>query len=152
MRYGVAPMDTLSVSARAVRLAVTVLVAGLLLAGTLWGQDDAFPFGPFRMYATTDRLDAPVRDTRLEGVDAAASRVTLDERNTGVRRAEIEGQLDQIRADPGQLGAVAAAYARRQPRAPRLVEVSVVIRWHELSHGRPTGQFHDETVATWRNP
>jgi hypothetical protein len=150
LRYGVPPMDTLSVSGRRVRLAATLLVAGVLLAGTLWGQDDAFPFGPFRMYATTDRPDAPVRDTRLQGVDTAGNRITLTESDTGIRRAEIEGQLDQIRADPGRLGAVAAAYAGRHPRAPRLVEVSVVVRWHELSGGRPTGHFHDQTLATWR--
>lgn len=145
-------MDTLSAPARAVRIAATVAVAGVLLAGTLWGQDDAFPFGPFRMYATTDRLDAPVRDTRLAGVDADGTRIALTEEATGVRRAEIEGQLDGIRRDPGLLRSVATAYGRRHPGAPPLLEVSVVVRWHELSGGRPTGVVRDDTVATWRAP
>jgi hypothetical protein len=145
-------MDTLSGAARAGRSAVTLVVAGLLLAGTLWGQDDAFPFGPFRMYATTDQPDAPVRDTRLTGETADGTRFTLTEQATGVRRAEIEGQLDAIRRNPALLRAVASAYDRRHPGAAPLVAVTVVVRWHELSGGRPTGIVRDETVATWRAP
>jgi hypothetical protein len=145
-------MDTLSRQGRAVRVAATAVVAALLLAGTLWGQDDHFPFGPFRMYATADSPDAPVRDTRVVGVDDHGVQVDLDERATGVRRAEIEGQLTRIAADPALLAGVADAYARRHPAAAPLVEVTVVVRWHELSGGRPTGRYRDETVATWRRP
>ena len=42
-----------------------IVVLGLLLAGTVWGDDDAFPFGPFRMYSTRNDPNAPVISTRV---------------------------------------------------------------------------------------
>jgi hypothetical protein len=74
----------------------------------------------------------------------------LTENDTGIRRAEIEGQLPRFVADPARLATVATAYAQRHPDARPLTEVSVVIRWHELRGGRPTGGYHDETKVTWR--
>ncbi len=38
---------------RAVRTVATLAVAVLLTAGTVWGNDDEFPFGPFRMFSTS---------------------------------------------------------------------------------------------------
>ena len=134
----------------AARLVATVVGAALLLAGTLVGTDDDFPFGPFRMYATTDKLDSPVADTRVEARDASGAHLVLSEQDTGIRRAEIEGQLPRFVADPARLATVAIAYAQRHPDARPLAEVSVVIRWHELHGGRPTGGYHDETKVTWR--
>lgn len=48
-------MDTerLSPWGRLVRLLVSVAYLSLLLAGTAFGDDDPFPFGPFRMYSTS---------------------------------------------------------------------------------------------------
>jgi hypothetical protein len=129
---------------------VTVVVAGLLLAGTIVGTDDDFPFGPFKMYSTTDNLDAPVADTRVEAVDATGARRVLAEGDTGIRRAEIEGQLDRFAAEPALLSVVDRAYALRHPGAPALTEISVIVRWHELRGGRPTGGYHDETRVLWR--
>jgi len=77
----------------ATRLVATLVGVALLLAGTLVGTDDDFPFGPFRMYATTDKLDSPVADTRVEARDAGGAHLVLGEGDTGIRRAEIEGQL-----------------------------------------------------------
>ena len=102
------------------------------------------------MYAGVDRLDAPVADTRVEAVDVAGSMVLLTERNTGIRRAEIEGQLHRFTADPGLLAAVARAYTDHNPSAPTLAEVRIVVRWYELRGGYPTGVNHDETLVTWQ--
>jgi hypothetical protein len=129
---------------------VTVAGAALLLAGSLVGVDDHFPFGPFRMYSTTDRLNAPVADTRVDGLDAAGTPLALTEHNTGIRRAEIEGQLDRFVADPALLRTVARAYAARHPHAPPLVEIAIVVRWHELKSGLPTGSYRDETRVVWK--
>jgi hypothetical protein len=134
-----------------VRLAATLLGAVLVLAGTLIGTDDDFPFGPFRMYSTTDRLDAPVADTRMDAVDTTGRRRVLTDADTGIRRAEIEGQLDRFAADPALLSVVARAYRRHRPTAAPLTEISVIIRWHDLRHGRPTGSFHDQTLVVWRS-
>ena len=140
----------MTIRGRAARALATLLGGALLLAGTLWGQDEHFPFGPFRMYATSNPPDEPAPDTRIEGVDAAGTLVVLDQNNTGIRRAEIEGQQGRYVADPTRLRQVADAYAHRHPDAPALVEVRIVIRWYGIEGGRPTGTSSDETVARWQ--
>lgn len=130
-------------------MAVTLVAAALLVAGTVWGEDDHFPFGPFKMYASAVDPDAPVIDTRVEAVDLAGGTVLITPGNTGIRRAEFEGQLGRFAGDPGLLAAVVDGYARRNPEAPALREVRVVSRWHEIRDFRPTGVWRDEVVAAW---
>jgi hypothetical protein len=143
-------MDTLTTRGRAIRMLVTLLGGVLLLAGTLWGSDDHFPFGPFRMYAHANPPNDLVPVTRLEGVDATGAVVALTEGNTGIRRAEIEGQQERYATDPALLREVADAYANRNSAAPELVEIRVVIRWYVVRDSRPTGRYSDETVVRWR--
>jgi len=147
---GSPPVQRLGNRGRWVRVVVALLGAALLLAGTLVGQDDDFPFGPFRMYATSDELNAPVHDTRLHAIDASGHHLVLADAQTGFRRAEVEGQLPRFRRHPGLLGALATAYHRRQPDAPRLVRIDVVDRLLQLRDGRPTGRYTDHVEATWR--
>ncbi|WP_305783898.1 hypothetical protein [Symbioplanes lichenis] len=136
------------------RLRVTCTLAGvvLLLAGTFWGQDDDFPFGPFRMYSTAPDPDGDAKDTRVEGVDANGRTVALTEANTGIRRAEIEGQQAAYEQEPARLQQVADAYAESSPAAPPLREVRIVIRWHDVENSRPVGTWRDEVVADWVRP
>ena len=132
------------------RLVSTGIGLLLLLAGTVAGADDHFPFGPFRMFATTNRWDEPISVARAEVVDETGARIELTEGNSGVRRAELEGQLGRFRADPALLADLARAYRARNPAAPRPVEVTVLMRHHEIGHRGPTGRWTDEVVATWR--
>ncbi|WP_433117539.1 hypothetical protein [Micromonospora sp. CA-246542] len=143
-------METLTTRGRTTRLGVTALGLVLLLLGTFWGSDDDFPFGPFRMYATSNPPNAPAPDTRVEGVNSAGAVVDLDQDATGIRRAEIEGQQDRYATDPALLAEVADAYAERHPDASALVEVRIVIRWHGIRAGRPTGRHTDETIVRWQ--
>jgi hypothetical protein len=145
-------MDTLTGPGRTARMLVTAAVVAALSAGTAWGQDDHFPFGPFRMYSTAPGPDADAPDTRVEGVDTTGTVVLLTERNSGIRRAEIEGQQPRYAAEPALLSEVANAYAARNPSAPALVEVRIVIRWQGVRDSRPTGSHTDETVVRWRAP
>ncbi|MER7888448.1 hypothetical protein ABTX15_01315 [Micromonospora sp. NPDC094482] len=145
-------METLTTRGRVARLGVTALGLAVLLAGTVWGSDDDFPFGPFRMYATSNPPNAPAPDTRVEGVDATGAVVSLGQDATGIRRAEIEGQQGRYAAEPALLAEVADAYAERHPAAPELVEVRIVIRWFGIEGGRPTGRHTDETVVRWQAP
>lgn len=147
-----APEPDLTRRGRRIRVIMTIIVAAVLLFGTLWGQDDMFPFGPFRMYATADKLNAPVADTRFELVDTTGATVELTQNNTGIRRAEIEGQLGRFRTDPSLLRVIDEAYVARNPKAPTAVTVRIVIRWEELKGGVPTGASRDETIATWNPP
>ncbi|MGI8613595.1 MAG: hypothetical protein ACR2KL_06585 [Nocardioidaceae bacterium] len=136
---------------RLVRLLVTVVLAAGILAGSLWGSDDDFPFGPFSMYSTSRDLDEPVADTVLRAHDASGAVFDFDDTDaTGIRRAEIEGQLDRIEAHPELLGEVADAYEDHHPDAPEITALSVVIHYYELKDGRATGASHDDVVVTWR--
>jgi hypothetical protein len=137
---------------RRVRLAVAVAGAALLLYGTLAGQDDLFPFGPFRMYAAADKLNAPVADTHFQIVDTTGRTVELTEVNTGIRRAEIEGQLGRFRADPSLLRIIDDGYVALNPKAPAAVRVQIIIRWYALKDGTETGAYTTQTVASWTPP
>jgi hypothetical protein len=145
-------MDTLTRRGRAVRVAVTAIGAVVLLTGTLWGQDDDFPFGPFRMYATAPDPNADAPDTRVEAVDATGHTVLLTEWNTGLRRAEIEGQQQSYVDHPERLRQVAIAYAAHNPDAAPVQTVRIVIRWVGIRDARPTGTSHDQIVAQWTAP
>jgi hypothetical protein len=145
-------METLSPPGLAGRIAATLLGAVLLLAGTVVGSDDDFPFGPFRMFAGVNGPNEDAPDPRVDGVDAFGAAVSLGERATGVRRAEIEASLDRYAAEPVTLKEIAQAYRERNPDAPAVVEVRLIVRWHQIRDSRPTGSYRDETVAVWRQP
>ncbi len=137
----------LSRTGRVSRLAATAVVLVLLLAGTVWGTDDSFPFGPFRMYSTRADPDQPVVSTRVVGLTATGEEVRLSGGQVGLRRAEFEGQIARITEHPELLGLLAGSYADRHPGAPDLVEVQVVHRRFELRDGTRTGAFEDVVVV-----
>lgn len=139
----------LTATGRLVRLLATAVVLALLLAGTLWGDDDAFPFGPFRMYSTRADPNAPVVSTRTVGLTASGEEVRLSGGQVGLRRAEFEGQLDRIEKHPELLGLLAHAFADTHPSAPHLVSVEVVQREFALSKGRQTGDYSDKVLVEY---
>jgi hypothetical protein len=145
-------VNQLSVRGRGVRVLVTLVAGALLLAGTLWGTDDDFPFGPFRMYSTAPDPNGDARDTRVEGVDTEGRTVAITEGNSGLRRAEIEGQQQAYVDDPARMDQIISAYEVHSPSAIRLRTVRIVIRWHGIEHARPTGTWRDEVVAEWTRP
>ena len=138
-------------SATGIRIRVLCTFAGflLLLAGTLWGDDDAFPFGPFRMYSTAPDPNGAAKDTRVEGIDVRGRTLLITEANSGIRRAEVEGRQQQYVDAPSRLAQIAEAYGQRRPDEPALRQVRIVIRWHLVRHSRPTGTYRDEVVAEW---
>lgn len=137
----------LSPAGRRRRLGSVLVVLALLLAGTVWGDDDAFPFGPFRMYSTRNDPNVPVISTRAVGVTAAGEEIKLSGGQVGLRRAEFEGQINRLREHPELLGLLADAFAEANPSAPELVAVQVVHRRFELADGRPTGDHTDTVVV-----
>jgi hypothetical protein len=145
-------MNQLTARGRWIRVAATVLFGALLLGGTVAGVDDDFPFGPFRMYSTAPDPNGDAKDTRVEGTDVDGRIVPITEGNSGIRRAEIEGQQAAYVATPSRLAAVAAAYAEHTPGAAPLRSVRIVIRWHGIKHARPTGTYHDQVIAEWTRP
>ena len=134
---------------RRVRLTAVAIVLALLLAGSLWGDDDEFPFGPFRMYSTRNDPNAPVISTRVVGVTAAGEEVRLSGGQVGLRRAELEGQVSRIREHPELLGLLAESFADAHPAAPDLEAVQMVQRRFELVDGARTGDYTDLVVAEY---
>jgi hypothetical protein len=135
---------------RLARLAATAVVGVLLLLGTLVGQDDDFPFGPFRMYATADKPGGEVVSTAIE-VRTATSEfraAPLTPSTTGLRRAEVEGQLTRFTADPSLLRLIAVAHARRDPGAEPWTGVRIVQTRYQLRDGEPVGQ-RQVVLAQW---
>lgn len=139
----------LTATGRRVRLTAVAIVLALLLAGSLWGDDDEFPFGPFRMYSTRNDPNAPVISTRVVGVTAAGEEVRLSGGQVGLRRAEFEGQVSRIKEHPELLGLLADSFADAHPAAPDLEAVQMVQRRFELVDGARTGDYTDLVVAEY---
>ncbi len=139
----------LSATGRLVRLTAVAIVLALLLAGSLWGDDDEFPFGPFRMYSTRNDPNTPVISTRVVGVTAAGEEVRLSGGQVGLRRAEFEGQVSRIKEHPDLLGLLADSFADTHPSAPDLEAVQMVQRRYELVDGARTGDYTDLVVAEY---
>ena len=133
------------------RGAATALVLVVLVTGTFWGQDDHFPFGPFRMYSVRNRLDGKIRGARVEIVTADGRRaeLSISPGTFGMRRAEVEGQVDRFRADPGLVGSLAVAFERFNPDEAPVRELRLFYQVTRLRGGRAQGPVTEETIATW---
>jgi hypothetical protein len=127
-------------------MAAVGVVLGLVLAGSLWGSDHDFPFGPFRMYATSGRPNGAVRTAALVGVIAGRS-FAIQPEAIGVRRAELEGQYPRFQSDPRLLGTLARAFART---GVRLDELRLVERVRRLHDGKRVGRSTGEVLAVWK--
>ena len=143
-------MERLTARGRALRIAATLIFGALTLAGTFWGTDQHFPFAPFLQFANTDDPNQPVPVLRTDGIDTTGRRIELDERNAGVRRAEIEAQIERFKTDPSLLRSIQDAYAARNPGRPPLVEVDIVEVRHHLHNAQPTGEITEVVLARWR--
>jgi hypothetical protein len=132
-----------------VRLAATAAVLIALLAGTFFGDDDAFPFGPFRMYSIANRTSGQVRTIRLEGRVAGGSRHEFDFGRFGMRRAEVEGQVDRLLAKPERMELLVEAYHNANPESPPLMKLYLVEEAHRLHRGRPA-EVSQRTMLTWQ--
>ena len=142
-----ADVVTLPPPARRTRGVVSAVVLALLLGGTVWGEDSEFPFGPFRMYSTRADPNQPVVSTSVVGVTADGDELRLSGGETGLRRAEFEGQLPRLVEHPELLGLLAGTYADAHPDVEELVAVRIVQRRHELRDGRRTGAYSDSVLV-----
>jgi hypothetical protein len=140
----------LSRRGRAARLAGAGVVLALLAYGTVLGTDDDFPFGPLTQYAFAADPNGSVPDLYIEAVTTAGTtvKVKLSADGVGVGRAEIEGQVDEIIADPSRLQAIAEAQRRLHPDEPGFVRLTMKVRHTLLRGGRAVGERTD-LLAEW---
>lgn len=137
---------------RRARLAVTFGVGMLVVVGTFWGNDDWFPVGPFRMYATASRTTGRVAVPELAGVTADGRTVEIRAGELGLRRAELEGRLPRLRTEPELLEELVVAYERRWPDAPRLVELRLEMHATRVVDRRVQPGEEVTVVAQWVRP
>lgn len=134
------------------RAAAMLLALAILTAGQLRHTDDYFPLGAEAMFAQPRDPDGTVDSTCLEGTDAGGGRphpIPFGARSVGVSRADVEGHLRALTADPSGLQTLATAYARRHPNAPPLISISLCTDRYRLRHGAPDGPPQHLVLATW---
>lgn len=141
----------LTAAARARRWSATTLAVVALVAGTFWGDDDNWPFGPFRMYSIRNRLDGRIRAARVEMTFADGSRLQskIDAGTFALKRAEVEGQIDRFERDPSLLRNLALTYERLHPDEQDVVGIRLYYEITTLEGGRPAGLPTIVTMATW---
>ena len=133
---------------RTLRLVASFVVFAGLLWGTFWGLDDHFPFGPFRMYSTTDEVDGPIRSIVIEGTTSDGETIPIPTSRFGLRRAEVDGQVERIREDARFLEHFIEAYENFNPDAPELVRLRIFYRIDVLENRQPVSQSEEE-IAVW---
>jgi hypothetical protein len=132
-----------------------LMLATLFLAGTAVGQDDWWPFGPWRMFATSTAPSGSIYSLRIEvraGDDPSWRMAPLTPASVGLNRAEIEGRIPQIMTDPAILGTLARSHSRLRPSEPQWRAVRVVRSEVLLSDGSPTGAVRDTPLVQWTAP
>ena len=128
---------------------MTAAAAGLLLAGSVWGSDDDFPFGPFRMYAG---VNDPNGDVVSSYMQASSAWWQGDPgRRAGHRTAagRARGRGRRVRQRPVVAAALAEAHAELHPDEPPYVAVQVVQLDQHLRHAALAEQT-TKVVAQWR--
>ena len=141
------PSTKVSWFGRGTRILVALVVFGLLLVGTWRKEDDQFPFGPFRMYASAVDNNGAVRSVRLEGLDDGGHLLTIRSSVIGMRRAEFEGQLPRLVNDQELIDGLARSYRRQQGGGPRLKELRLIERSFQLVDGRQVGDATENVLA-----
>lgn len=140
--------ERLSDTGSRARAITTIAVIGALLAGGFFGDDDHFPFGPMRMYSTTNEVDGPVSSIHLEGTTVDGEIVTIKINSIGMRPAELDGQIPRFRADPSLMRYVLETYERTNPEGYDLESLRLIRGIHQLED-RKEVSYSEELIAEW---
>ena len=140
----------LSGPARLWRSLTAASVVGTLMVASAYGTDDDFPVGPMVQFAFSVPPSGEIRSHWLEADTRAGTHVKLsmDAVGTGLKRAEVEGQMGRFIRRPSLLQVIADARRRLHPEEPGFTRLYVVMKVIELRHGRPAGDY-TQTRATW---
>ena len=142
--------QAMTAAGRRARTLATGMTIVILVVGSIWGQDDHFPLGPFRMYSVSNRLDSRVTSLQLQGRIAGGTRREIEFDRFGLRRAEVQGQVARFYLGnwDSLLVHLAESYDRFHPRGPVLDELHLVYEVDTLRGGRPVA-YEQETLASW---
>jgi len=128
------------------------LLAVLLVGGTVGGlfvTDDAWPFAPFRMFTTAPGPETRIRAVRFDAVTVTGEKIRLKADHFGLRRAEIEGQLNRQKdLDPARMRALFDNYNARHHGDERIERLTLVLAGWRLEDGRPKQRI-SERKSSW---
>ncbi len=148
-------VDVLGAGSRAWRVVVLAALTAVFVAGSVVGQDDWWPFSPWRMFSTSQAPTGAVVAMAIEvrtGTDPTWVVAPLTPESVGLNRAEVEGRSGRIAADPSLLATLAASHARLRPSAPAWTAVRLMRRETVVVDRRPTGEMRTTEVARWAAP
>lgn len=148
-RRHIAATCSLTKGGRRLRNLLTVCVLAGTVAGTVWGQDDHFPFAPFRMYSTTTNPSGRVTLPYFVGVTVTGATHRFETEELGLRTAEVLGQMKRFRRNPTLLQQMARANDSDSPPDQQLVRLRLVQEVHKLKDGRLDRKYQ-EVVSEWR--
>jgi hypothetical protein len=148
------PESDVSSSGRLARLCTALVVFGVLAVGTFVGLDDQFPFGPFRMYATSNAATGEIAVVALEArtADGDWTLVRPSPGSVGMNVAEFEGQLPRFEADQSLLGAVANSRESLHPDEEPWVGLRIIREATVVVDKVPTGEVRRTMLAEWSAP
>jgi hypothetical protein len=152
---GTAQVLTLPRAGKSWRLLLVAALTVLVVAGTLVGNDPWWPFGPWRMFATSTKPSTAVVVMAIEirtADDPTWRPAPLTPWQVGLNRAEVEGRIPQIEAQPARLGTLAASHHDLHPDAPAWTGVRLVRRDTVLAGRAPTGEVRSQVLAQWSAP
>ncbi|MFI0373860.1 hypothetical protein ACH35V_38880 [Actinomadura sp. 1N219] len=133
------PAHRLGLTSRLWRSVVAASLVGTLLYTSSYGDNDAFPLGPMTQFAFAVKDDGGTINSFWLEADTAAGvhvKLSMDAVGTGMKRAEIEGQMSRIVRDPSLLQGIAEGHRRLNPREPGLTRVYVVQEIKTLKRGK----------------
>jgi hypothetical protein len=124
------------------RAAVVLALTILFCAGSLVGDDHWWPFGPWRMFSTSQAATGSVWSTGIEVQTADAPgewvRAPLTPENVGL--------------NPARLGTLARSHAELRPASSEWTALRVVRRLIVVVDRKPTGEVRTEVLAQWEAP
>ncbi|WP_433324011.1 hypothetical protein [Spirillospora sp. CA-294931] len=141
----------LSGRSRLWRSLVAAAVVGALFYTSSYGEDDDFPLGPMTQFAFSVKNDGGEIHSHWLEADTADGRhvkLSMDAVGSGMKRAEIEGQMTRLARDPSLLQGIADAQRRLHPGRPRLTKIYIVKQVRTLKHGKVVKTTHENRV-TW---
>lgn len=134
---------------RAARLAIALGVLLALAAGSFWGDDEHFPFGPFRMYSVRNDPNATILVTSVRGTSIDGEELRIPFSDLGIRRAELDGQLTRFFADDSRLAGVLVESYENMGSRPPLAELRIIRTIHQLEAGRAVSSS-ERMLGVWR--
>ena len=133
---------------RILRALCATAIFGAVVVGTFFGDDHHFPFGPMRMYSTTNEVDGPINSIILEGTTADGTTIRIKPNALGMRPAELDGQVPRFRADPSLLHYVLETYERTNPDAARVTSLRLSFGVTQL-RDRKAVSYRQTVIAEW---